>query len=213
MRTTVVARSVRCRPATVLHRESRAHLRRARALKRIGADDFPVVVLAQLLAFIWWVLHEFLDVAAGPGRRVEKQHAAGVTSRVLPGMRDVAREERAGSGPTNAHIVPDSEGDLAGEHPGHLVAVAMEMEHALGAGGHGFLEHHDALVGVLADHFQGGEATGRSHLLMLPAARGHDEAFCRAHVHVLPCCGMRMSVRTMRTNVHEPAVKKPRGYR
>src|SRR5687768_14084143 len=79
------------------------------------------------------------------------------------------------------------------------------MEEALGADGHGFLEQHDALIGLVADELQGGEAAGRRHVEMLPAARGHDKAFCCGHVGVLPCGGMRINVGTMNINVHEPA--------
>src|SRR6266436_3470122 len=79
------------------------------------------------------------------------------------------------------------------------------MEEALGANGYGFLEQHDALIGLVADELQGGEAAGRRHVEMLPAARGHDKAFCCGHVGVLPCGGMRINVGTININVHEPA--------
>src|SRR6266849_9608458 len=79
------------------------------------------------------------------------------------------------------------------------------MEEALGADGHGFLEQHDALIGLVADELQGGEAAGRRHVEMLPAARGHDKAFCCGHVGVLSCGGMRINVGTMNINIHEPA--------
>src|SRR5438874_5580079 len=52
------------------------------------------------------------------------------------------------------------------------------MEEALGADGHGFLEQHDALIGLVAEKLQGGEAPGRRHVEMLPAARGYDKAVC-----------------------------------
>ena len=74
-------------------------------------------------------------VAAGIGRRVQKQDAASFAAGVLPCMRDVAREERAGAGPADSNIVADLKGDLAGKHPGNLVAVVVQMEEALGAGG------------------------------------------------------------------------------
>src|SRR6266513_1911479 len=77
------------------------------------------------------------------------------------------------------------------------------MEEALGADGHGFLEQHDALIGLVAEELQGGEAARRRHVEMLPAARGHDKAVCCAHVGVLPCGGMRINVGTMNINVHE----------
>src|SRR5207302_6467229 len=79
------------------------------------------------------------------------------------------------------------------------------MEEALGADGHGFLEEHDALIGLVAEELQGGEAAGRRHVEMLPAARGHDKAFCCGHVGVLPRGGMRIYVGTMNINGHEPA--------
>src|SRR5438045_1669822 len=60
------------------------------------------------------------------------------------------------------------------------------MEEALGAGGHGFLEQHDALIGLVAEELQGGEAAGRDHVEMLPATRGYDKALCCGHVGVLP---------------------------
>jgi hypothetical protein len=80
------------------------------------------------------------------------------------------------------------------------------MEEALGADGHGFLEQHDALIGLVADELQGGEAAGRRHVEMLPATRGHDKAFCCAHVGVLSCGGMRINVGTVNINAHEPLV-------
>src|SRR5438128_881398 len=158
--------------------------------QRVWTDDFPVVAVAELVAFVvvgWAVVQELLDVAAGCGRGVHEQDAAGFAAGALPGMRDVAREERAGAGPADGDLVADLEGDLADEHPGDLVAVAVQMEEALGADGHGFLEHHDALIGLVADELQGGEAPGRPHVEMLSAARGYDKAFCRVHfcrVHI-----------------------------
>src|SRR5882672_7222968 len=78
------------------------------------------------------------------------------------------------------------------------------MEEALRAGGHGFPEQHDALIGLVAEELQGGEAAGRRHVEMLPAARGHDKAFCCGHVGVLPCGGMRINGGTKQINVDEP---------
>src|SRR2546421_9427807 len=63
------------------------------------------------------------------------------------------------------------------------------MEEALGADGHGFLEQHDALIGLVAEKLQGGEAARRRHVEMLPAARGHDKAVCPGFaiwVHCFP---------------------------
>src|SRR5207245_10766816 len=127
--------------------------------ERVWTDDFPEVAIAELVAFVVVdraVVQELLDVAAGGGRRVHEQHTAGFAAGALPGMRNVAREERAGAGPADGDLVADLESDLAGEHPGDLVAVAVQMEQALGADGDGFLEQHDALIGLVADEIQGG---------------------------------------------------------
>src|SRR5918996_5896440 len=94
---------------------------------------------------------------------------------------------RAGAGPADGDLVAYLEGDLAGEHPGDLVAVAVQMEQALGADGHGFFEQHDALIGLVADELQGGEAARRRHVEMLPTARRYDKASCRVHSDVPPC--------------------------
>src|SRR4029450_13018576 len=78
--------------------------------ERVRPDDLPAVALAELLA---------LGLAHRPGR---PQRAPGASARPLPGVRDIAREKRAGAGPADAHLVADLERDLAGEHPGNLVA-------------------------------------------------------------------------------------------
>src|SRR6266480_1227272 len=97
--------------------------------KRVWTDDFPAVALAEFVAFVVvdrsGAPQELLDVAAGGGRGVEKQDAAGFATGVLPSMRDVAREERTGAGAADGNIVADLKGDLADEHPGDLVAVAV----------------------------------------------------------------------------------------
>jgi FKBP-type peptidyl-prolyl cis-trans isomerase 2 len=55
-------------------------------------------------------------------------------------MREVVRHERAGVGHADGDIVTDLECELVGEHPGHLIDVAVQMEDAFGAGGQGFLD-------------------------------------------------------------------------
>src|SRR5688572_22496167 len=77
------------------------------------------------------------------------------------------------------------------------------MEQALGADGHGFLEHHDALAGLVAEELQGRESAGRRHVQMLPLPRWYDEAFRCRHVGVLPCGGMSMNVGPGNITVHE----------
>src|SRR5262245_25247862 len=134
-------------------------------------------------------MQELLDVAAGGGWRVEKQDPTGFAARVLPRVGDVAREEGAGAGAANAHLVADLERDLAGEHPGDLVAVPVQMEETLGAGGHGLLEQHDALIGLVTEKLQRGEAAGRRHVETRSAAGGHDKASCCVHADLLPSRG------------------------
>jgi hypothetical protein len=56
----------------------------------------------------------------------------------------------------------------------------------LGAGWQGLLEHHDALIGLVAEHLYGKGTAGRWRIKMLAATRGNDKAFCCAHVGVLP---------------------------
>src|SRR5215831_10708380 len=72
--------------------------------KRVGTDDFPAVALAEFVAFVVvdrsGVFQKLLDVPAG-GRGCKDEDAAGFAAAVLPGMRDVAREERAGAGPAD----------------------------------------------------------------------------------------------------------------
>src|SRR5436309_14614860 len=84
------------------------------------------------------------------------------------------------------------------------------MEEALGAGGHGLLEEHDALIGLVTDQLQDGEAAGRHHVEMLPADRGYDEAFCWGHVDVLPCEEMRIDVATMNIKGPLPLARSAR---
>src|SRR5262249_17860977 len=125
------------------------------------------------------------DVAAGARGRIEKQDSAGFAAAVLPRVRDVARQERAGSRAADRHLITDLEGDLTLEHPGDLVAVTVEVEEALRTGRHRLLQHHDAVVGLLADQLQGREAAGRAHVEMLAAPGGYDHASCCAHHDLL----------------------------
>src|SRR5499426_3813084 len=106
-----------------------------RASKRVGTDDLPAVAPAELLAFIGAhrarTMQELLDVAARGGRGVEKQDPAGFAAAVLPRVRNVARKERARPRPSDTHLVPDLERDLAGEHPGDFVALLVQMQETL----------------------------------------------------------------------------------
>src|ERR1041384_6761275 len=92
--------------------------------KRVGTDDPPAVALTKRLALVVvhrsGAIHELLDIAAGGGRSVEKHDSPGFATGILPGVRDVAREEGARAGPTDSDLVADLECDLPGEHPGDL---------------------------------------------------------------------------------------------
>jgi hypothetical protein len=122
-------------------------------------------------------LDHLLDVLARVGRRVEEQRAGGAGAAVLPGMRHAARKEGAGAGAAGEQLVADLEAEFAIEHPDDLVAVVVEVVPALGAGGHGFLEHHDAPAGLVTRQFQRKQPTGRVRVVLLPAAGGYDEPF------------------------------------
>jgi hypothetical protein len=45
-------------------------------------------------------------------------------------------------------------GEFAGEHPGDLVAVAVQVIEACGAGGQGFVEYHAALTSLATEELQ-----------------------------------------------------------
>ena len=61
-------------------------------LKRIGAEDFPPVLLAEaaLLFGAHWAGRQFghfLDIAAGERRGIEEHDAGGIAAGVFPGVR------------------------------------------------------------------------------------------------------------------------------
>src|SRR3989454_4490403 len=134
--------------------------------KRVGTDDFPAVALAEFVAFIVidraGAIQEFLDVTAGGGRGVEKQDSAGFAAGVLPSVPNVAREESAGAGAADGNLVADLKGDLAGEHPGDLVAVTVEMEETLGTGGGRGPAQNETTNLFLDQQVPGGVGAGRS---------------------------------------------------
>src|SRR6185312_14667755 len=120
-----------------------------------------------------------LDKTPGATRRVEEHSAACAGAVALPGMRHVTRQEGAGARTTGEHLVADLESEFALQHPDDLVAVVMQVVRALGAGGHGLLEQHDALAGLAGRQLQRKDAAGRV-LVNLPAARGYDDPFGHA---------------------------------
>src|SRR5262249_3594515 len=146
--------------------------------KRVWAYDFPPVALIEFGAFVVVdraALRERLNEAACIGRGVEKQHAAGVATGILPGMWDIARHECAGARPADGNVVADLESEFAGEHPGDLVAVTMQMIEARGAAGQSLLEHHDALAGLAPAQFHREGAAGCRRVETLPTTRGNDK--------------------------------------
>src|ERR1700730_3866771 len=70
----------------------------------------------------------FLKKAAGTGRGVEKQHAAGFGTGIFPGVRHTASHEGTGARPADRDLVADFEGDFAAQYVRHLVAIAVKME-------------------------------------------------------------------------------------
>ncbi len=116
---------------------------------------------------------------------------------------DIAREECAGAGSADRDFVVNLKGDFAGQHPGDLVAVAVQMEETCGAGGHGLLDQHDALVGLVSRELQFREATGRGHCKMLPITCGYDEAPCRGHLGVLRLFGRTVAAQLIGDRICE----------
>src|SRR5207245_6982623 len=92
----------------------------------------------------------------------------------LPGMRHAARHEGAGARAAERDLVADLERDLAAQDIGHLVAVVMEVERALGPGRNGFLEHHDAAAGLAAPQFERERSARRYRVL----SRRYNDALC-----------------------------------
>src|SRR5712671_6210950 len=119
--------------------------------ERRRAEELPAVALEYVCQLALIHRCEFaagplllFDQPTGPGRSIEKQHAPGFRAGALPGMRHAARHEGAGAGAADRNFIADLEGNLAAQDIGHLVAVAMQVEGALGPGGNGLLEHHNA---------------------------------------------------------------------
>src|SRR6267154_964297 len=138
-----------------------------------------------------------LDQPARLGRRVEKQHPPGFRAGALPGMRHAARHEGIGAGAADADLVADHESDLAAQDIGHLVAVVMQMKGALGAGGDGFLEYHDAVAGRAAEQLER-ELSARRRARHLALSRLYDDAL-HTHRHLpfrtpAPASGCQLTI-------------------
>src|SRR5204862_5271394 len=80
-------------------------------------------------------------------------------------------------------FVADREGEFPGDHPGHLIAVAVQMIEAIGTGGQGLLERHDALAGFASEQLHRKEAARCRGCEMLAVASGYDKALCCNHAH------------------------------
>src|SRR5437899_117303 len=113
--------------------------------KRRRADYLPAVPAAHLVGLgvvdrALRALQSFLEEPTCLGRGVEEENTAGLGARVLPSMRHASRHEGTGAGSADRDLVADLESDLAAQHPGDLVAVAVQMERCLSPGGRGLLE-------------------------------------------------------------------------
>jgi len=90
-------------------------------------------------------------------------------------------------GPPTVTLVPDLEGDLAGEHPGDLVAVACRWNRLLVPTG--TVSSNSMMLSLVSwpTSFRAAKRPGARHVEMLPTARGYDQPLCRVHIDVLPC--------------------------
>src|SRR5216683_4020317 len=164
--------SIETLPSTVLRAGLIPPPPRTRGSERRRSEELPAVALAQLGCL---ALGHRCEAAACPlllfdqpaclGRSIEKQHASGFRAGALPGMRHAARHEGAGAGTADRDLIADLEGHLAAQDIGHLVAVAMQVERALGPGGNGLLEHHDAVAGFSAPRFEREQSAWRNRVL------------------------------------------------
>src|SRR6516225_4500075 len=159
-------------------------------LKRIGAKDFPPVLLAEAALLLGAhragrQLGHFLDIAAGERRGVEEHDAGGVTAGVLPGVRHCARHERAGTRPADGDLVADLERHLAGNDPSDLVAFMMQVVEAPRTRRQGLLEQDDTVAGLSAKELQVKETTGRRRGVVLSTAGWDDKTFGCGHIGLL----------------------------
>ena len=161
-------------------------------LKRIGAEDFPPVLLAEAALLLGAhragrQLGHFLDIAAGERRGVEEHDAGGVTAGVLPGVRHCARHERAGTRPADGDLVADLERHLAGNDPSDLVAFVMQVVEAPRTRRQRLLEQHDAVAGLPAKELQVKETTGRRRgVVSCHRRRGRQNLWLRSCRSPLP---------------------------
>src|SRR5207253_11445118 len=81
-----------------------------------------------------------LEHPARATRRVEEERPPGLGSRVLPSMRNAARYKGTSAGPAGRDPIADLEGEFSAQNIDQLVAVVVEMERRIGAGGRGILE-------------------------------------------------------------------------
>ena len=91
----------------------------------MALDEFDAFVVVRRAA-----LRERFNEARGGGWRVEKQDAAGFAASVVPGMRDIARNECARAGPANGDRVAIGNRALMAAHsvPPALEEEAQQLE-------------------------------------------------------------------------------------
>src|SRR6266849_1338637 len=118
---------------------------------------------AELLLVHWvnWPFCHLLEQLSGPAGSVQEQHAPRLSPGALPGMWHVARDESAGSWPSDCDRVSDLEGDLAAQDIRDLVTVVMQVHRRQGANWRHLLEHHHALIGIAVPQFKRGGPAGR----------------------------------------------------
>src|SRR6516165_10641982 len=92
-------------------------------------------------------------------------------------MSEPARHESAGARTADRDLLADLEGDLAGEHIGHLVAVVVQVIGRLRSGRRGFLKHHHALAGLPAQELER-RRSARRHLPHPSLTGRYDKTFC-----------------------------------
>src|SRR5437588_8148569 len=94
--------------------------------ERRRPDDLPAVPVADFGEFLLAqrtdrAMQQLLKELTRPAGRIEEQHLARLGAGALPGMRDIARHEGAGTWPADGGLLADLERDFAAQDVGHFV--------------------------------------------------------------------------------------------
>src|SRR5215472_2256008 len=92
-------------------------------------------------------------------------------------MSEPARHEGTGARTADRNLLADLEGDLAGEHVSHLVAVVVQVISRLRSGRRRLLKHHYALAGLPAQEFER-RRPACCHLPHPSLTGRYDKTFC-----------------------------------